>query len=109
MFATDFHAVKQLVLVLFVDGKVRLKSQDGYLKLGPIDPWEDPWQISVFDANDYQVATLRQEIVDEPPFPRVLRTIIEDETDWATPLLGALVWLLDDIRGTHEDDDLSYD
>ncbi|KKK71192.1 hypothetical protein LCGC14_2916410, partial [marine sediment metagenome] len=33
MFATDFHAVKQLVLVLFVDGKVRLKSQDGYLKL----------------------------------------------------------------------------
>ncbi len=94
MEAQDFNSLRTLAIRLYAEGSVALPLRQAYLELLEIDPWE----IIVNDSFGNRLATLRQEEEDEPPFPRSLRTYIEDETYWATPLLGGILWILVDLQ-----------
>lgn len=73
----------------------------------------DPLTIRVMSRdNSTRLALLRQRIQPGIPgmWPDTKVTEIQDETGWATPVLGALVWLIEDLRiQDEEDEDLIYD
>lgn len=106
----DFSILNRLAQNLYIRGEFGFKFRvgEGLLRIEQ----RHPWRIVLLDSLlKHSVATIEQQWVDEPPFPTVLKTVIEDETEdaWATPLLTGLLWILENYKQAEFEEDIDDD